>query len=110
MAASQPINGLTTSHCRIFEKLVRFPIFPRSWIARLGVTAVALLGSIPSPGSQHAVALDAANFRTGDSLGTETARPANKEDVLKVFDHAGPQLSENVGASSPSVHNYGTPL
>ncbi|MGH9538306.1 MAG: tetratricopeptide repeat protein, partial [Terriglobales bacterium] len=73
-------------------------------------SAAVVAGSISSLGSQYVVGLNAVNCRTGESLASETAQAAKKEDVLNALDHAANQLREKVGEEVSSIQKFDTPL
>ena len=66
-------------------------------------------GSIANLGGEYIVGLNAINCFTGDSLGKEQARAANKCEVLKALDKAALDLRSKLGESLGSIQKYATP-
>lgn len=81
----------------------------REICAREGVKAV-LNGSIESLGSHYAVALNAVNCRTGDSLAREQVEAARKEEVLGALGRAATSLRAKLGESLQSVQKFDAPV
>ena len=69
-----------------------------------------LSGSIASLGQHYAIGLNTMNCQTGDSLGSEQAEAATREDVLKALGAATTRLRKKLGESLVSVQKYSTPI
>jgi serine/threonine protein kinase/tetratricopeptide (TPR) repeat protein len=85
------------------------PTLAREICQREGVKAV-LNGSIESLGSHYAVALNAVNCRTGDSLAREQVEAARKEEVLGALGKAATSLRGKLGESLTSVQKFDAPV
>ena len=73
-------------------------------------SAAVLEGSISSLGSEYVLGLNAANCRTGDSLGKEQVQASHKEDVLKTLGQATKDLRSKLGESLGTVQKFDAPL
>jgi tetratricopeptide (TPR) repeat protein len=73
-------------------------------------SAAVLEGSISSLGSEYVLGLNAANYRTGDSLAKEQVQASRKEDVLKTLGQATKDLRSKLGESLGTVQKFDAPL
>jgi eukaryotic-like serine/threonine-protein kinase len=69
-----------------------------------------LAGSIASLGQHYAIALEALDCATGDSLGAEQVEASSRETVLKAVGEATSKLRKRLGESLASVERYDTPI
>ncbi|HSA93862.1 MAG TPA: protein kinase [Terriglobales bacterium] len=69
-----------------------------------------LAGSIASLGSNYAIALDAQNCQTGESLAREQVEAAGKEQVLSALGKAASRMREKLGESLNSIRRLDTPI
>jgi len=69
---------------------------------------VVLNGSIASLGRHYAIALEAQECQTGDSLGGEQIEAASREEVLNALGAASTRLRKKLGESLASVQKYDT--
>ena len=73
-------------------------------------SAAMLDGSIAPLGSQYVITLHATDCATGDSLDTEQAQAARKEDVLRALSDVADSLRSRLGESIASIKSLDTPL
>jgi eukaryotic-like serine/threonine-protein kinase len=76
---------------------------------RRGLKAM-LIGSISSLGRNYAIALDARNCRTGESLAQQQVEVQGKEQVLRGLDNAGSKLRAQLGESIRSIKKFNAPF
>ena len=76
---------------------------------REGIKAI-LTGSIDNVGGQYAIALEATNVSSGDSLGRQQVQAERKEDVLNALHRAASSLRGQLGESLAMVQKYDMPL
>ncbi len=69
-----------------------------------------LTGSIAALGSHYALALQAVNCQSGDSLASAQSEADSREHVLHSLGEAGNQLRQNLGESLASVGKFDKPL
>jgi eukaryotic-like serine/threonine-protein kinase len=69
-----------------------------------------LQGSIARVGSQYAIALEAVNCDTGDTLAAEQAEANSREQVLRALDQAATKLRGKLGESLARIQQYGAPV
>ena len=76
---------------------------------RRGIRAM-LTGSISSLGRNYAIALEARNCRTGESLAQQQVEVQGKEQVLRGLDKAASKVRAQLGESLGSVQKFDAPL
>jgi len=76
---------------------------------REGVKAM-LAGSIANVGSAYSLTLTATNCASGETLATEEARAAGKDDVLNALDKAASGIRNKLGESLASIQKYDIPV
>jgi len=76
---------------------------------RQGIKAM-LTGSISSLGSHYAVALEAVNCRTGDSVARDQIEVASKEEVLQAVGTSASRLREKLGESLSLIQKFDAPI
>ncbi len=81
----------------------------RELCQREGIKAM-LTGSIASLGSHYAIALDAINCATGDSVAREQVEAESKERVLAALGTSATKLREKLGESLSSITKYDAPI
>ena len=69
-----------------------------------------LEGSIAPLGSQYVITVNAVNCLTGDSLASEQAQAARREDVLNELGRVARTLREQLGESLGSIQRYDVPI
>jgi serine/threonine protein kinase/Flp pilus assembly protein TadD len=69
-----------------------------------------LTGSISSMGDHYAIALEAADCQTGDSLAAAQAEATSREKVLPALTSAAAAMRTRLGESLTSVEKYDKPL
>ena len=85
------------------------PVLAREVCQRTN-SAAMLDGSIAPLGSQYVITLHATDCATGDSLDTEQAQVARKEDVLRALSDVAASLRSRLGESIASIKSLDTPL
>src|SRR5207244_2472014 len=76
---------------------------------RRGIKAM-LAGSISSLGRNYAIALEARNCRTGESLAQQQVEIQGKEQVLRGLDNAASKLRAQLGESLNSIQKFDAPI
>ena len=76
---------------------------------RQGIKAM-LAGSISSLGRNYAIALEARNCRTGESLAQQQVEIQGKEQVLRGLDNAASKLRAQLGESLSSIEKFDAPI
>jgi serine/threonine protein kinase/tetratricopeptide (TPR) repeat protein len=76
---------------------------------RRGIKAM-LTGSISSLGRNYAIALEARNCRTAESLAQQQVEVQGKEQVLRGLDKAASKLRAQLGESLGSIQKFDAPL
>jgi len=76
---------------------------------RRGIRAM-LTGSISSLGRNYAIALEARNCRTGESLAQQQVEVQGKEQVLRGLDKAASKLRSQLGESLSSIQKFDAPI
>ena len=69
-----------------------------------------LEGSIAPLGSQYVITVNAVNCQTGDSLASEQAQAARREDVLNELGRVARALREQLGESLGTIARYDVPI
>jgi len=72
-------------------------------------SAAALDGTIAQVGTQYLVTLKAINCSSGESLGSASARAADKDGVLDALGTAASEIRNRLGESLASVQKYDAP-
>jgi DNA-binding winged helix-turn-helix (wHTH) protein/tetratricopeptide (TPR) repeat protein len=72
-------------------------------------SAAALDGTIAQVGTQYLLTLKAINCSNGESLGSATARAADKNHVLDALGAAASEIRNQLGESLASVQKYDAP-
>ncbi len=85
------------------------PVLAREVCQRTN-SAAMLDGSIAPLGNQYVITLHATDCATGDSLDTEQAQVARKEDVLRALSGVAASLRSRLGESIASIKSLDTPL
>jgi Flp pilus assembly protein TadD/predicted Ser/Thr protein kinase len=67
-------------------------------------------GTISRLGNNYVILLNAANCRTGDTIGKVQTQAASKDEVLKSLGSAAERLRRGLGESLASVGKYDTPV
>jgi eukaryotic-like serine/threonine-protein kinase len=76
---------------------------------RLGIKAM-LIGTISGVGNRYVITLDALNAQTGDTIASDQAEAANKEQVLKSLGEAASRLREKLGETLASIQKHDAPI
>ena len=69
-----------------------------------------LTGSIGQVGSHYNLVLNAVNCSTGDLLATSQTEVTDKDHVLSGLGKLGTEISEKLGESLTTIHQYDKPL
>jgi tetratricopeptide (TPR) repeat protein len=75
---------------------------------RLGAKAT-IYGSIAAIGRQYLLTIEAINCQTGDTIASERAEAAVREEVLKALDGAASRLRRKLGESLATIERFATP-
>ena len=79
-------------------------------ICQRTASKVLLTGSIAALGSHYALALQAVNCQSGDTLASAQSEADSREHVLHALGEAGNQLRQKLGESLASVGKFDKPL
>jgi eukaryotic-like serine/threonine-protein kinase len=76
---------------------------------RMGAKAM-IEGSIAPVGSHYAIGLDALNCESGQTIASEQAEAAGRDQVLKALGAAASSLRRKLGESLPTIQRFDAPL
>lgn len=81
----------------------------RELCVRTGSKAL-ISGTISNLGAHYALALEAMNCRSGDSVATEQSEAESREGVLRALGEAASRLRARLGESLASIQKYDAPV
>jgi tetratricopeptide (TPR) repeat protein len=85
------------------------PAIARDICERTGSKAT-IGGAISQLGNSYVILLNAANCRTGETIGKVQVQAAGKDEVLKALGSAAEQLRRGLGESLASIGKYDAPV